>query len=95
MNNKDDNKFRIDNLKRECLYFFLIIVLVGFLVGHLMNRHRLEEDTMNYLIFTPILFTLLGGLIGFIKYKKGMKKIEEKVMYDENIMEKIEENDNE
>ena len=45
MNNKDDNKFRIDNLKRECLYFFLIMVLVGFLVGHLMNRNRLEEDT--------------------------------------------------
>jgi len=94
-NNNNDNQFRIENLKRECLYFFLIMVLVGFLVGYLMNRHRLEEDTANYLIISPIFFTCLGGLITFIKYRKGLKKIDEKVMYDENIIEKIEEKDNE
>lgn len=93
--NKKDNKFRIDNLKRECLYFFLIMVLVGFLLGHLMNRHRLEDNDTNYLIISPIFFTCLGALLAFIKYRKGLKKIDNKVMYDDNILEKIEDKDNE
>lgn len=97
MNNKDDNKYRIENLKRDCLYRFLILVVVGFLVGYLMNRHKIEEDNLNYLIIFPVFFTCLGALINFIRYKKGMKRINEKVMYEENISKVLddEENNNE
>ena len=93
MNNNDD-KFRVDNLKRDCLYRFLVLFGVGFLVGYLMNRHRVEDDTLNYLIWSPIFFTCLGAIINFIRYKKGMKKINEKVMYDEKVLKMIEEDDN-
>lgn len=67
--------WKLYNIIMSNIWQFIATILCGFLFGYLMER-RAENKDINYMLFSVILFIVIGCINFFLGIIKQLKKIE-------------------